>query len=90
MKQMMKQKVKHVRSENKNDPSSTCHISEETNRNRYYTSLTKNFRVLDHVSRLHQSDLSKSCKHWDIFLSHCITVISTVYILHTNRLESTS
>jgi hypothetical protein len=38
----------------------------------YYTFFTKNFRVLDHVSRLHQSDLSKSCKYWDIFLSHCI------------------
>ena len=31
----------------------------------------ENFRVLGYVSRSHQSDLSKSCKHWDIFLSHC-------------------
>ena len=36
-----------------------------------YTFFPKNFRVLDYASRLHQADLSKSCKHWDIFLSHC-------------------
>ena len=36
-----------------------------------YTFFPENFRVLDYVSRLHQADLSKSCKHWDIFLSHC-------------------
>ena len=27
-----------------------------------YTSFPKNFRILDYVSRLHQADLSKSCK----------------------------
>ena len=26
----------------------------------------------DYVRKSHQSDLSKTSKHWDIFLSHCI------------------
>ena len=40
-----------------------------------YTFFPENFRVLDYVSRLHQADLSKLCKHWDIFLSHCMYAI---------------
>ena len=28
--------------------------------------------LADYVRRSHQSDLSKTSKHWDIFLSHCI------------------
>ena len=45
-----------------------------------YTFIPKIFRVLDYVSRSHQSDLSKSCKHWDIFLSHCRSVDRECYV----------
>ena len=36
-----------------------------------HTFFPEDSRVLDYVSGSHRSDLSKSCKHWDIFLSHC-------------------
>ena len=36
-----------------------------------YTLFPKSFRFLCYVISSHQFDLSKSCKHWDIFLSHC-------------------
>ena len=32
--------------------------------------------LADYVRRSHQSDLSKTSKHWDIFLSHCTAVTS--------------
>ena len=38
----------------------------------------ENFRVLGYVSRSHQSDLSKPCKHWDIFLSHCTSMVNNL------------
>ena len=38
---------------------------------RCYSFLHKQFMLADYVRRSHQSDLSKTSKHWDIFLSHC-------------------
>ena len=39
---------------------------------RCYSFLHKQVMLPDYVRRSHQSDLSKTSKHWDIFLSHCI------------------
>ena len=36
-----------------------------------YSFLHKQAMLPDYVRRSHQSDLSKTSKHWDIFLSHC-------------------
>ena len=33
----------------------------------------------DYVRRSHKSDLSKTSKHWDTFLSHCKSFLSCVY-----------
>ena len=52
-----------------------------------YTSFPTNFRVLDYVSRLHQADLSKSCKHWDIFLSHCSCLFFSLLLVLLWRLR---
>ena len=37
-----------------------------------YTLFPESFRFFCYVISSHQFDLSKSCKHWDIFLSHCM------------------
>ena len=38
---------------------------------RCYSFLHKQVMLPDYVRRSHQSDLSKTSKHWNIFLSHC-------------------
>ena len=46
-----------------------------------HTFSPKDFRVLDYVSGSHQFDLSKLCKHWDIFLSHCMSSLAYKILL---------
>ena len=37
-------------------------------------------RTLDYVIFLHQANLSKTTKHWDGFVSHCMTSFSSIIV----------
>ena len=49
---------------------------------RCYILFPQIFRSLNYVIKSHQPDLSKSSKHWDIFLSHCMEIIHTRWDLY--------
>ena len=53
-----------------------------------HTFLPKDFRVLDYVSGSHKFDLSKSCKHWDIFLSHCNNKLNLFFDSRLSYIEA--